>query len=648
MHQEKETFSEEENEKQVSNGTSSCINVCSLQDQQDGRDHAMIVAVWVTPEGESSNEILQYAVLDDQSNVGFVSESLSDKLNLQGQPTELLLTTVHEPNAKVQSNWVCGLEILDFHREHVVKLPVAFTCENIPANRSQIPKPEVLQQWKHLSPIADQLIPYDPDIEISLLIGNNCTRVIRPKEVIAGGEDEPYTQRSLLGWGVIGRVCKSVLKSDSCRGVCHKVTATETYQHFVFSTKAKEIINPEKVIKILESDFNVKDSSGQPYSVEDRRFMSILENNIKQRSDGHYEMPLPLKSDSVTLPYNRSLAEKRWNQLRARFKKNPKFFDDYQAFMKDVIALCAERVPKDRLRIRDGKINYVPHTGVYHPRKPDQIRVVFDCSAQFEGVSLHDCLLQGPDLTNGLLGVLCRFRQERVAFMTDIKSMFHQFMVAEDHRDLLHFLWWEDGDPNKPVVEYRMKVHLFGASSSPGCANFGLKKAADDGEEEFGNDATSFIRRDFYVDDGLKSVPTAQKAVDLIKSSQKICATAGLKLHKVISNNKEVLKAIPAEERAKDVKDFDFEKDHLPMERALGVTWCVENDHFKFIIELRDRPLTRHGILSSVSSIYDLNGFVGPVTLKGKQILQQMCRDGLDWDSPNSRGITSNLGKMEE
>ena len=69
--------------------------------------------------------------------------------------------------------------------------------------------------------------------------------------------------------------------------------------------------------------------------------------------------------------------------------------------MKYAIALCAERVPKDRLRIRDGKINYVLHTGVYHPRKPDKIRVVFDCSAQFQGVSLNDCLLQGPDLTNG-------------------------------------------------------------------------------------------------------------------------------------------------------------------------------------------------------------------------------------------------------
>ena len=106
-----------------------------------------------------------------------------------------------------------------------------------------------------------------------------------------------------------------------------------------------------------------------------------------------------------------------------------------------------------------------------------------------------------------------------------------------------------------------------------------------------------------------------------------------------MSNNKEVLKAIPAEECAKDVKDFDFEKDHLPMEKALRVTWCVENDHCEFIIELRDRPLTRHGILSTVSSIYDPNGFFGPVTLKGKQILQQMCCDGLDWDSPISEEL---------
>ena len=203
----------------------------------------------------------------------------------------------------------------------------------------------------------------------------------------------------------------------------------------------------------------------------------------------------------------------------------------------------------------------------------------------------------------------------------------------------------EDGDPSQSVIEYRMKVHLFGAGSSPGCANFALKKAADDGEEEFGTEAAEFIRNDFYVDDGLTSVPTVDEAVELMKASQKICAKAGLKLHKLVSNKREVLEAFPTEERAKAVQDLDLEIDVLPLERVLGVTWCIQSDSFQFRVELQDRPVTRRGILSTVSSIYDPTGFVAPFTLKGKQILQELCRDKLDWDSPIPEDLKSKWEK---
>ena len=102
-------------------------------------------------------------------------------------------------------------------------------------------------------------------------------------------------------------------------------------------------------------------------------------------------------------------------------------------------------------------------------------------------------------------------------------------------------------DPPKDIIDYRMKVHLFGASSSPGCANFGLRRAGDDGEE-FGTDAAAFIRKNFYVDDGLKSVSTVPEAIQLIKASQAICSKACLRLHKIVSNNKEVLEAFPVDD----------------------------------------------------------------------------------------------------
>ena len=283
---------------------------------------------------------------------------------------------------------------------------------------------------------------------------------MRSREVVVGEDDDPYGQRSLMGWGIVGKVCKSTNESDKSEAVCNKIVISEAHEHFAFSTKVKEIINSQRIIKVLVSDFVEGSTRSKSYSVEDKRFLSILENSVVKRADGYYEMPLPLKMDRL-LPYNRQPAVKRLYQLLARFKKNPKFLEDNQVFMKDEIDLCAEKVPSDRLKVQGGRINYAPHTGVYHPRKKDQIRVVFDCSAQFGGVCLNDYLLQGPDQLNTLLGILCRFRQERVAFMTDIKSKFHQFMVSEEHRDLLRFLSWEDGDPKKEIIEYTMKVHLW-------------------------------------------------------------------------------------------------------------------------------------------------------------------------------------------
>ena len=59
----------------------------------------------------------------------------------------------------------------------------------------------------------------------------------------------------------------------------------------------------------------------------------------------------------------------------------------------------------------------------------------------------------------------------------------------------------------------------------------------------------------------------------------------------------------------------------------------MENDLFQFRITLRDVPLTRRGVLSTINSVYDPLGFLAPVILKGKKILQQLCRDNSDWDT---------------
>ena len=115
---------------------------------------------------------------------------------------------------------------------------------------------------------------------------------------------------------------------------------------------------------------------------------------------------------------------------------------------------------------------------------------------------------------------------------------------------------------------------------------------------------------------------------------QDIIDRGGMWLHKFISNSKQVIEKIALEDRVKGVKDLDLHSCILPIERALGVQWCVESDTFQFRIVLQDKPLTRRGILSTISSVYDPLGFLAPVTLTGRQILQSLCRDRSDWDDP--------------
>ena len=106
-----------------------------------------------------------------------------------------------------------------------------------------------------------------------------------------------------------------------------------------------------------------------------------------------------------------------------------------------------------------------------------------------------------------------------------------------------------------------MTVHLFGAASSPACANYALKRTADDNEDQLGSAPADFLRKDFYVDDGLKSVPTADEAIKLIEGVKEMCKRGGFNLHKFTSNNKEVIEKIPVESRAEEIKFLELDRD---------------------------------------------------------------------------------------
>ena len=225
---------------------------------------------------------------------------------------------------------------------------------------------------------------------------------------------------------------------------------------------------------------------------------------------------------------------------------------------------------------------YIPHHGVYHKDKPEKNRIVFDCSAKFRGISLNDCLYQGPDLTNSLIGVLLRFRQERIAIQGDIESIFYQVQVPVQDRNLMRFLWRENGQLETDLQEYRMCVYVFGAVCSPSCANFALQQTAEQFKDRYDPAVVNIVKRSFYVDDCLVSAPSVETAKTLLLELKNLLKEGGFNFVKWTSNNQEVIEAVPRSDRSKLLHDLDLGKDVLPKERALGLCWNAETDSLRF------------------------------------------------------------------
>ena len=77
-----------------------------------------------------------------------------------------------------------------------------------------------------------------------------------------------------------------------------------------------------------------------------------------------------------------------------------------------------------------------------------------------------------------------------------------------------------------------MTAHLFGARSSPSCAFFCLKQTAALSAKNCSSQTIEAIQRAFYVDDGLMSVETTEKAADLANELQNALSSYGSRLRK--------------------------------------------------------------------------------------------------------------------
>ncbi|XP_066932171.1 uncharacterized protein [Clytia hemisphaerica] len=584
---------------EVSNPPVSCI-----LNKDSERNISMCVVPVILRHELSKSGIVTFAVLDNCSQASFISEDILSMLSIPTERTDLTVDTI--TSCKTEAcHVVSGLKVKGLHAGDGswTSLPKLFSKSYIPVDQSEIPTSKSIQAWPYLKSIEPEF-PNTASLKIGILVGGNCPKAIEPVKTIASQDDGPFAYKTKLGWCVVGPICSPRSKSVACCRISvnsngrsnHLLVEEPRVKDSGIETILKNLFSIETVPETRMSDFEV-------FSQDDLHLLEIVESS--EFIDGHYHVPLPFRNKNQFFPDNFPQALKRMDSLKRKFQSSAQFHSDYVSFMKNIIEKgYAQEVTSS---YPEGQNWYIPHHGVYHPTK-NKIRVVFYCCSSYKGFCMNKELVQGPDLANHLIGVLMRFRQEHVAFTADIESMFFQIKIPESQRRFHQFLWWRDGDYSKPPVTYEMNAHLQGSTSSPSCSNFALKRTASAGEIEFGSKAADTLRKNFYVDDLLKSTDSVESAKSPISDVSRLCDSGGFHLTKFSSNCPEVLEPVPVIKR-KDEKCSS-------VQRVLGVLWSLKKDIFQFEAPDKIFAKTRRGMLSALNSFYDPLGLISPFILK--------------------------------
>ena len=551
--------------------------------------------------------IKTYAYLDNCSTHSFVTEKLLEMGDLTVKD-EILYSSGSIHGSQNLSSKIVDLTVRPPTSHVRFEITNAFVVPRLPAGRRAVPCD--LEDNPHLNglPLAAHL----EDVEVSVLIGQDHAHLLTPLEVrkhpdfsATRTRGRPYAVKTLLGWAISGR--------GSAKPVDKREVALISKQYDL-ETNIQRLWDVERELDdVVEK------------SITDRRVENEWRKTYTIDSDNHYVVSIPLKNSKVTFPDNREYALNRLTKI-IRNLKSKNAFESYRAQILSMITDgYAEKVPMGELVRDDFFIFYLPHFPVYHPDKPGKVRVVNDCKAEYEGVSVNNVCLSGPDLLNKLIHVLLRFRIHQYAWAADVAAMYFQVRIPKEQRDMLRFLWLNDAGI---VEEYRMVGHVMGGVWSSASSTFAIRQAVVDRKSH--PKVVHVINKSLYVDDALHSEEKEEDAELTAHGCYTDLKANHFNFCKFVSTHQTTLRRIPEELHGDAVKIIEGD----PETKALGLRWNIGQDYFYYVRDkLTDHPnMTKRKLLSQVATLYDPLGLIQPIILVGKLIFQKVTRLSIGWD----------------
>lgn len=349
-----------ENEARVEMVLSTCTHVCGTI-QGTSKSCAKIVPARIYHDSLKQHSRTVYVLIDDQSSHSLASPSLFDAFN-QDYPNHQYTLISCSGSFAASGRRGIGFVIESLNGKCSFKLPMLIECAELPNNREEIPSPRVAKGYSHLADISDKIPDLLENVEIEVLIGRDLIDAHVVQDQRKGSRGMPFAQSLTLGWVIIGPVCLDSLH------IPEKINVNKTH---IIQNGRPSLLHPcDNRIQIKDHIFiKTENDETMALSIEDEKFMELMDKDFKENADGQWEAPLSFRTQRPPLPNNKLQAINRGAALDRSLRRNPTKKEHVSTFMDKIFEKGhAEKAPP----LPDSKKRwYLPMFGVYHPQKKD-------------------------------------------------------------------------------------------------------------------------------------------------------------------------------------------------------------------------------------------------------------------------------------
>ncbi|XP_032410348.1 uncharacterized protein LOC116714123 isoform X3 [Xiphophorus hellerii] len=412
---------------------------------------------------------------------------------------------------------------------------------------------------------------------------------------------------------------------------------------------------------------------GKDMTLMEEKELEIIKQGLTYvQADNHSDAPhwdakYPWIVEPACLPKNRKSVESTFLRTERRLNKEPEWKTVYANQVHEMVERkAAIKLTEDTLNNWKGPVWYVNHQVAPNPHSvTTPVRLVWNSSQRFEGLSMNDILLKGPDVLNPIRAVLLRFRRGLHAALGDIKKMYNSVWLEDLERHLHRFLW-RDGSEEE-IGEFAITRVNIGDRPAGCIAQVAMRETAKLPMFDSCKEERRILEEDCYVDDILTSDNDPELLHKHIKKVEEILQAGGFCLKPWVLSGQSGRQnmSLPSRDKILTLPNQLKEDDN----KALGVGYLVEEDKLYVMTSINfskrrkkmkmgqnleegevrvntPNPLTRRELLSQVASLFDPIGLVTPTKQKGAILVRKAFQEtrtagkaGDTWDQPLSDGL---------